>query len=108
MVSFAPTDTIHAGIRFDGADRSAAHRIGVRWDFGPTDQPVLAESKILAIVGPGATAFSIRKPDGWPPGRYRLRVLLDGVVVQARQFDVIAPAPVGPVVVAPAPPTPNP
>ncbi|MCC7095905.1 MAG: hypothetical protein IT472_01810 [Thermomonas sp.] len=101
QLAFTPADTIHAAVHFEGFDRSRAHRIGVRWSYGPSDQPVLAESKMLAITGPGETLFSIHQPDDWPPGSYRLQVLLDGVVVQTRLFDVIARAPLPTSIAAP-------
>lgn len=101
QLAFTPADTIHAAVHFEGFDRTTAHRIGVRWSYGPSNQPVLAESKMLAITGPGETLFSIHQPDAWPPGNYRLQVLLDGVVVQTRLFDVIASTPLPTAVAAP-------
>lgn len=91
MLSFAPGDTLFASVAYAGRDLGAAHRIDVKWSFGPTEQPVLAESKMLAFTAPGVTAFSLRKPDGWTPGIYRLQVLLDGALVQTRQFEIPAP-----------------
>lgn len=96
-LTFAPGDTLFASVAYAGRDLTAAHRVGVRWSFGPAEQPVLAESKMLAFTAPGVTAFSLHKPDGWPPGIYRLQVLLDGALAQTRQFEVVAP---------PAPPPP--
>ncbi len=104
---FASTDTIHASITFDGRDLTQAHKIGVRWTFEPGAQPVLAEAKMLAFTGPGDTAFSIRKPDGWPAGNYKLRVLLDGVLAQTREFEVQGQGPPPAETAAPSKPTPT-
>ena len=46
------------------------------------------ETKDITFSGDGVTNFQISKPDGWPAGKYRLEVLLDGTVVQTRDFDV--------------------
>lgn len=105
LLAFAPGDTLYASVAYAGRDLTAAHRVGVKWSFGPTEQPVLAESKMLAFTAPGVTAFALRKPDGWPAGIYRLQVLLDGALAQTRQFEIVAP-PAPPQ--APAAPTPAP
>ena len=46
------------------------------------------ESKTFNFTGPGVTNFQISKPDGWPVGRYRVEISLDGSVVQTRDFEV--------------------
>jgi hypothetical protein len=48
---------------------------------------VHTEDKSVA-AGPQVTDFQISKPDGWPTGKYKLEVSLDGKVVQTREFDV--------------------
>jgi hypothetical protein len=81
MTSFAKADTIHASVATDGAGGN----LTAKWTMG--DQVVDTQQKTVA-AGPQVTEFSISKPDGWPAGRYTLQVLLDGNVVQTRDFDV--------------------
>lgn len=83
MTSFAPTDTIHASIGTDGA---AAGTLTAKWSY--EDGQVVDSTPKSIGAGPQVTEFSIAKPDGWPTGKYKLEVLLDGNVVQSRDFDI--------------------
>lgn len=38
----------------------------------------------IAPTGESATEFHISKPDGWPAGKYRVEILLNGATVQTR------------------------
>jgi hypothetical protein len=40
------------------------------------------------FTGNGVTDFQISKPDGWPTGKYKVEVSLDGAAVQSREFEV--------------------
>ena len=40
------------------------------------------------LAGPQVVAFDIQHPEGWPTGAYTLAVLLDGTVVETREFAV--------------------
>lgn len=84
MTTFAPRDTIYATVTVDGA---GAGQLGARWTF-QDGQEVHSETK--ALTGGGATTheFHVSKPDGWPAGRYRVEIRLDGNVVQTRDFEV--------------------
>ena len=58
-----------------------------RWSF--EDGQVVEElEQPIAPTGDAATEFHISKSDGWPVGRYRLEVLLDGNVIQTKEFAV--------------------
>lgn len=89
--TFAPSDTITASVTTDtGAPQaSATGTLGARWTF-EDGQLVNEESKTFQFDGRGTTNFQISKPDGWPVGRYRVEILLDGVLVQTREFEVRA------------------
>lgn len=104
LLAFTNGDEFHASVALAGRDPAAAHRVEVKWSFGPHQQPVYEEYKMLAFDGPAHTLFSLRKPDGWPAGEYRVQLLLDGTVVQTREFEVAAPtAPAEPAPEEPAP-----
>ena len=66
---------------------AVALSLGARWTF-EDGQVVNQESKTFEFTGPGVTNFQISKPDGWPVGRYRVEISLDGQVVQTRDFEV--------------------
>jgi len=83
LTSFAKKDTIHASVATDGG---SAGNLNAKWTF-QDGQVVHTEDKAIA-AGPQVTDFQISKPDGWPVGKYKLEVSLDGAVVQTREFDV--------------------
>ncbi|MBB1059907.1 hypothetical protein [Marilutibacter spongiae] len=87
--AFAPADTIHASVSTMTTDPAATvpARLGVKWTFGG-DTVVHEETQDVNLSGKGVTAFQISKPDGWPAGSYKLDVMLDGKVVQSRDFEV--------------------
>jgi len=90
MTTFAPTDTIYAAVRTGTSDPAAsvASTLGAKWTHVDSNQVVHEESRDLALAGDGINDFQISKPDGWPTGKYKVEIMLDGAVVQTREFDV--------------------
>jgi hypothetical protein len=89
MAAFAPGDTIYASVATRAADASAPARgtLAARWTY--QDGQVVDElSQDYAFTGSGNTVFQISNPDGWPTGTYKVEIMLDGNVVQTRQFEV--------------------
>lgn len=84
-MSFAPTDTIYAAVSTNGTSPSST--ITARWTF-EDGQVVNESSQTIAPTGPAVTTFNIAKPDGWPAGKYKVEVLIDGTSVGQREFDV--------------------
>lgn len=83
--AFKPNDTIYASVLTSGSSPSAV--LKARWSF--EDGQIVDETEQpIAPTGNAATEFHISKPDGWPVGRYRLEVLLDGNVIQTKEFTV--------------------
>ncbi len=90
MTTFAPTDTIYAAVSTGTSDPAAsvASTLGAKWTHVDSNQTVHEESKDLVLAGDGVTDFQISRPDGWPTGKYKVEIMLDGAVVQTREFDV--------------------
>ena len=86
MSTFGAKDTIYAAVTTDGSANNA--RLGAKWTFGTPPTTVNEESKTLSTTGPATTEFHISKPDGFPVGKYRVEITLDGAVVQSRDFEV--------------------
>ena len=88
--TFKPKDTIIAAISTTTGDAAASvpGKLGVKWTHVDSNQTVHEESKDVNFSGAGVTDFQISKPDGWPLGKYRVEVSLDGNVVQTRDFEV--------------------
>lgn len=87
---FAPTDVIYASVGTNTSDPAAnvAGKLGAKWTHVDSGTQVFDETKDFALAGPGVTTFQISKPDGWPTGKYKVDVSLDGAVVQSREFEV--------------------
>jgi hypothetical protein len=83
--TFAPADAIYAVVLTDG---TGSGTIGARWTFGTGREPVYQEEHAIQATGPGVHNFRITKPDGFPAGDYQVEIVLDGAVVQTRDFKV--------------------
>ena len=90
MSSFAPKDTIYAAVSTASSDPAASvpGKLGVKWTHVDSSQTVHEESRDINFTGTGVTDFQISKPDGWPTGKYKVEIMLDGAVVQTREFEV--------------------
>ena len=91
MSSFSPKDaTIYAAVSTGTSDPAAsvAGKLGAKWTHVDSSQVVHEESKDITFAGDGVTDFQINKPDGWPTGKYKVEISLDGAVVQTREFEV--------------------
>jgi hypothetical protein len=90
--TFKPKDTITVSIGTTTSDPAAtvAGKIGAKWTYlnGTEVMVVSEESKDLNLTGNGSTNFQIAKPDGFPVGKYKLEVSLNGAVVQSKDFEV--------------------
>ncbi len=90
MTTFAPKDTIYAAVSTATSDPMASipGKLGVKWTHVDSSQTVNEETKDVTFAGDGVTDFQISKPSGWPTGKYKVEVSLDGAVVQTREFEV--------------------
>jgi ABC-type glycerol-3-phosphate transport system substrate-binding protein len=83
--SFKPTDTIYASIVTERTAATAT--LKARWTY--QDGQVVNEStQTIAPTGDARTEFHISKPDGWPTGKYKLEVFLDGSSAATRDLEV--------------------
>lgn len=86
--TFAPADTIYASVATDGESPSV--KLSVRWTYGDEGQLVKEDTLTIAPTGPAMNEFHIAKPDGWPAGKYKVDVLVDGASVGTKEFEVLA------------------
>jgi hypothetical protein len=83
--SFKPNDTIYASVATAGSAATATVR--ARWTY--QDGQVVNEStQTIAPTGDARTEFHISKPDGWPPGKYKVEVFLNGSSAGTKDFEV--------------------
>lgn len=83
--SFKPNDTIYASVVTEGT--SSATTLKARWTY--QDGQVVDEStQTIAPSGAARTEFHVSKPDGWPAGKYKVEVFLNGAPVATKDFTV--------------------
>lgn len=83
--SFVPTDTIYAAVETKGAASNAV--IVAKWTYGD-GQFVNENSHSITTTSGAVTMFRIAKPDGWPVGKYKVDITLDGNPVANQAFEV--------------------
>jgi len=90
MTTFGPKDTIYASIGTSTSDPAASvpGKLSVKWSHVDSNQTVNEEARDLTLMGMNNTEFHIAKPSGWPTGKYKVEVALDGNVVQSREFEI--------------------
>jgi hypothetical protein len=89
MDTFAPDDTIYAVVQTAGSGSDA--KLSAAWFFkGPVREiPIRQAHQEITTAGDATTEFHVSKPDGWPPGSYRVEILLDDASVTTRTFRVV-------------------
>jgi hypothetical protein len=84
-LSFKPSDTIYASIVTAGSATTA--EVKARWTY--QDGQVVNEStQTIAPTGDARTGFHISKSDGWPSGKYKVEVFLNGSSAATKDFEV--------------------
>jgi len=85
--TFKPGDVIYATVVTNGAAPNTV--LKATWTF-QDGQVVNQSEQTIAPNGETATEFHIEKADGFPPGKYKIDVSLDGNPVQTKEFEVKA------------------
>lgn len=90
--SFKPTETFHVAIGTATSDPAAtvAGKVSVKLVYmnGTEEMVVNDESRDMNLTGAGSTNFQFAKPDGWPAGKYKVYVSMNGNVVQTKEIEV--------------------
>ena len=91
-MSFKPKDKFIVSVGTTTSDPAAsvAGKLTAKLTFanGAEIMPVDEKTQDFNLAGPGTTNFEFSKPDGWPVGKYKVEVSLDGAVVQSKDFEV--------------------
>ena len=85
VTTFKPKDTIYVSVVTEGAAPSKT--IVARWTF-EDGQVVKEGTESIAPTGPAATEFHIAKPSGWPAGKYKVEITVDGASAGSKDFEV--------------------
>jgi hypothetical protein len=85
--TFGPKDTIYASVASEGTAPSVT--VKARWTYGDAGQLVSESEQTLAPTGPAVTEFHISKASGWPAGKYKVEISVDGAPAGSPQeFEV--------------------
>ena len=83
---FKPSDTIYAVVTTDGASNGAS--LVARWTF-QDGQLVEEQTQVVNSAGGNAlTQFRLNKPSGWPVGKYKVSIMMNGNEVESEEFEV--------------------
>jgi hypothetical protein len=82
---FRPTDVVYAVVETQGSGSPAELR--ARWTY-EDGQVVDESSRNISAAGGDFTEFHISKPSGWPKGKYKVEILLNGQPVETEDFEV--------------------
>jgi hypothetical protein len=85
LESFGPKDTIYASVATVGTASNGT--LVATWTF-ETGQVIRTDSQAIAPTGPANTEFHVSKPSGWPVGKYKVSIALDGALAGAKDFEV--------------------
>jgi hypothetical protein len=80
---FKPDDTVYAAVL---TDRTGSSTIVARWSY--LGHVVSETQKRVSYKGDGATEFHFQSAGGFPPGDYKVEILVDGQPVASRDFRV--------------------
>jgi hypothetical protein len=81
---FKPADTLYASVATSGAGTASVRAVWI-YDAGTI---VDDSSQSISPTGPAQTEFHVSKPDGWPVGKYRVEVSVDGGAATVKEFQV--------------------
>ena len=82
---FRPTDIIYVVVETRGSGASTP--LQARWTY-QDGQVVDESSQTIAASGEEATEFHVSKPGGWPKGKYKVEILLNGASAGSEDFEV--------------------
>ena len=82
---FKPGEMIYASVATKGAAPDAS--LTARWTF-EGGQTVDSTMVRIAPTGDATTLFHIMKPDGFPKGKYKVTVYLNGAEAKSKDFKV--------------------
>jgi len=83
--TFNPSDTIFVSVKTKGSAPSAT--LGARWTY-ENNQVVDESNQTIAPSGDAFSEFHVSKPDGWPAGKYKVEILLNGASAGTKSFEV--------------------
>jgi hypothetical protein len=82
---FAAGDALHASVLSTGAHPGLT--LSARW-LAPDGAIIADTAQAIAPSEPTATTFTLKNPDGWPPGDYTLQLRANNTLLETRAFAI--------------------
>ena len=88
MSTLGTKDTLYVSVNTTGM--SSNNKLGVRWAYvdGSADGKTIANDERMVNGENVVTEFHAANTNGWPVGKYKVEVMLDGAKVQTREFEI--------------------
>jgi hypothetical protein len=88
--TFSTKDKIIAAVSTSTTDAMATvpGKLAAKWTHQDSNQVVNEEERPIQFHGAQVYDFQIENKQPWPAGKYKVEVMLDGNMVQAREFEV--------------------
>jgi hypothetical protein len=84
--TFGPQDTVYVAVSTTGTAASSA--IKARWTYGDNAKLVKEDTVTIQPTGNDVTDLSVSNPKGWPAGKYKVEITVDGTSAGTKDFEV--------------------
>lgn len=87
--SFKPAEkAFYASVSTNG--KSLGGTLNAKWLYLEGKKPLVISSvsQLISAETPSSTTFTVRNPNPWPQGRYKIEISLDGKNVASQDFQV--------------------
>ena len=86
--TFAPKDTIYAQVTTNSTGGAGSASITAKWTYGDGQSVSENTESVSTAAGSATTTFHVSKPDGWPAGKYKVDISVDGKPATSATFEV--------------------
>ncbi|WP_284330124.1 hypothetical protein, partial [Dyella flagellata] len=84
---FSPSQkTIYVSVDTTGTTQGAT--LNAKWTYLDKNQTIVSTSQSIVADSPSTTTFSMKNPDLWPEGKYKVDISVDGKPVASKTFEV--------------------
>ncbi|HKT30281.1 hypothetical protein [Dyella sp.] len=87
MTTFSPTQkTIYVSVDTTGNTPGAT--LNAKWTYLDKNQMIVSTSQSIIADSPSTTTFSMKNPDLWPEGKYKVDISVDGKQAASKTFEI--------------------
>ncbi|RUL74936.1 hypothetical protein [Dyella choica] len=87
ITSFSPSQkTIYVSVDTTGSTPGAT--LNAKWTYLDKNQTIVSTSQSIVADSPSTTTFSMKNPDLWPEGKYKVDISVDGKPVASKTFEI--------------------